>query len=143
MTQPNPHPNAHPGAGAYTNALSVAANLRARGDRASRKAAQVVREYTLLLETQVKGNASGRPGPRARTGDYRRTINSAFQTERGQYTGTVGSNAPQARRLEYGFVGQDRAGRTYNQPPFPHYGPALAQIGPRFRAALARIGTTP
>lgn len=135
----NSHPNAHPNAGPYTNAHEVAAALLATGDRAERKAEQVVRQFGLLLETRVKGNASGRPGPRAVTGDYRRSINTRFGRTGGQFTATVGTNAPQARRLEYGFVGADRLGRHYNQPPYPHFGPAVLAVEPAFRDAMARI----
>ncbi|MEV0446303.1 hypothetical protein AB0I46_46175, partial [Streptomyces spectabilis] len=53
----------------------------------------------------------------------------------------VGTNAPQGRRLEFGFVGVDSLGRHYNQPPFPHLGPAVATFGPllvqELRSAVA------
>lgn len=46
-------------------------------------------------------------------------------------TATAGSSAPQAARLEYGFMGVDSLGRHYAQPPFPHWRPALMIIGQR------------
>lgn len=47
-------------------------------------------------------------------------------------TAIVGTNAPQGRRLEFGFVGADALGRVYNQPPFPHVGPAVEEQAPLF-----------
>lgn len=54
----------------------------------------------------------------------------------GQVTAEVYSDAPQARRLEYGFVGIDSIGRYYRQPPFPHVEPAWRQTQPGFVQAL-------
>lgn len=76
-----------------------------------------------ILETQIKANASGRPGPRAVTGDYRRN----WQTRPGRnpLEVVVTNNSPQGRRLEYGFTDTDSRDRSYNQPPFPHVEPAI------------------
>ena len=41
-----------------------------------------------------------------------------------EFVGAVGSNVEYARRLELGFVGQDKLGRTVNQKPRPHIIPA-------------------
>ena len=43
----------------------------------------------------------------------------------GIFTGVVGTNVVYARRLELGFVGQDKLGRTINQKPRPHIIPAF------------------
>lgn len=121
----NRHPNAHASAGAYSNASQVAMHLTQHGQQARQKAVRLVRFHGLLLETRIKAAASGRPGPRVITGDYRRSWNTRVQQSSGGVTATVGSNAPQGPRLEYGFVGADRLGRVYDQPPFPHVaGPA-------------------
>lgn len=130
------HPNMHPSAGAYSNAAVVAAEIATLGRVAERRTVAIVRHHTALLETRVKAGASGRPGPRAKTGDYRRGINSRIRYAAGEAVGTVGTASPQARRLEYGFVGRDRLGRTYNQPPFPHFGPAHTTTAAEFLAAL-------
>ncbi|MFI1177014.1 hypothetical protein [Streptomyces melanogenes] len=53
-------------------------------------------------------------------------------------TGKVGTSAPQARRLEFGFVGVDSLGRRYAQRPYPHLGPAVEQAGPRLVQELGR-----
>ncbi|MEV6146432.1 HK97 gp10 family phage protein [Streptomyces sp. NPDC051992] len=82
-----------------------------------------------LGRARIRGNASGRPGPSVITGAYR---NSWQMTNRRLPHGalcTIGTNAPQGRRLEFGFVGPDSLGRVYNQPPFPHVGPAIDYIG--------------
>jgi len=136
----NSHPNAHPGSGVYTNAPIIAAELNKVGVRAGVRSVALVRHYSMLLETRVKANASGRPGPRAITGDYRRSWTTTINSVRGSTIGTVGTNKPQGRRLEYGFVGADRAGRVFNQPPFPHLGPAVDQIQPMFEDAMSELG---
>ncbi|WP_405999407.1 hypothetical protein [Streptomyces sp. NBC_00829] len=57
-------------------------------------------------------------------------------------SGVVFTDAPQQRRLEYGFVGVDRLGRQYRQPPFPHIEPAFRQTQSGFLDAL-RKGVLP
>lgn len=112
----------------YTNAFLLAADFSNASATIKAKANRVTRHHAMLLETRVKAHASGRPGPRVITGDYRRSWHT---TTLGPGTYMVGTNKPQARRLEYGFVGPDRLGRVYNQPPFPHLAPAVAlTMGP-------------
>lgn len=82
-----------------------------------------------LLRTRVMAKASGRPGPNAPTGDYRRSIALEIDKTPNTIQARVGTNKPQGRRLEFGFVGTDSLGRTYNQPPYPHFGPASDEIG--------------
>ncbi|MFD7769856.1 hypothetical protein [Streptomyces sp. NPDC059787] len=135
----NPHPNAHGRAGAYSNAAQVAAALDARAARVLPQALALVRHYTMLLETQVKANASGRPGPNVITGDYRRSWTHEVHVAAGVVSGTVGTNKPQGRRLEYGYVGPDVLGRIFDQPPYPHLGPAVNTIEPLFVQALGNI----
>ena len=60
-----------------------------------------------------------------------------MSTGGGGVTARVFSDAPQARRLEYGFVGVDSLGRHYRQPPFPHVEPAWRKTRPGFVQALA------
>lgn len=111
---------------AYTNAPQIAAELEATGIRATLRAYAVVTHHAMLLETRIKANASGRPGPNVITGDYRRSWTTEISHTLGGISATVGTNKPQARRLEYGFYGTDSLGRHYNQPPYPHMGPAAA-----------------
>jgi hypothetical protein len=70
MASPN---TPHPGAGAYSNAAEIAAQLQGRAAAVLPSAMSVVRHYAMLLETQIKANASGRPGPNAPTGAPGRT----------------------------------------------------------------------
>lgn len=79
-----------------------------------------------------------------KTGTYRRsfTMETAEKTAE-RCTVVVGTDAPQARRLEYGFVGPDKLGRVYNQAARPHIRPALdenrgAAVN-EFRAAIGDI----
>ncbi|WP_442815172.1 hypothetical protein [Streptomyces sp. NBC_01298] len=83
----------------------------------------------------IRQRASGRPGPRVITGRYRASWQSEVTAAGTVFVAQIGSNAPQARRLEYGFVGTDSLGRRYAQPPFPHVGPAVEASGP----VVARI----
>lgn len=105
-----------------------------------------------LLQTRVRANASGRSGvtytptdgggaageigPRVQTGDYRRSIGLQTGESGGDPFAEVGSSAPQARRLEYGAHGRDSLGRHMNNPPLPHFRPALDTIAPEYAAAL-------
>ena len=90
---------------------------------------RAVRHTGELGRARIRGNASGRPGPNVITGAYRNSWET--NTRRLPYGTmcTIGTNAPQGRRLEFGFVGPDSLGRVYNQPPFPHVGPAIGYIG--------------
>lgn len=81
----------------------------------------------LLVETRIKANASGRPGPRVVTGNYRRSWNTRQVGRGGQLSVVVGTNSVYGPRLEYGFTGTDSRGRRYNQPPFPHVAPAVKE----------------
>ena len=79
-----------------------------------------------------------------KTGTYRRSF-AMETTEKTaeRCTVVVGTDAPQARRLEYGFVGADKLGRVYNQAPRPHIRPALDEnrgaAVDEFRAAVGDI----
>ena len=118
----------------------LALRLNAASVTTGAKAHRLVRHFGTLLQTKVKANASGRPGPRAPTGDYRRSIALSLGVSRGGVEATVGTNRPQARRLEFGFKGTDAAGRSYNQPAYPHFGPAVDELRPDFEAAVERLG---
>lgn len=100
---------------------------------------EVVDHYGQLLATRVQAHASGRPGPNAPTGDYRRSIHAERVGSGANFAVAVGTNKPQGRRLEFGFVGRDSLGRLFNQPPYPHFGPAIDEIGPEFVVALHAV----
>jgi hypothetical protein len=91
MASPN---NPHPGAGAYSNAAEIAAQLQGRAAAVLPSAVSVVRHYAMLLETQIKANASGRPGPNAPTGDYRRSWTHEVHTGADAVLAIVGTSKP-------------------------------------------------
>lgn len=113
--------------------------LRSSGIGAVARARSVTRHYGLLLTTTVKRNASGRPGPEAPTGDYRRSWGLEMSGNGAVSIATVGTNRPQGPRLEFGFYGEDSLGRTVASPPYPHAGPAVDEVGPHFEAGLGAI----
>lgn len=64
------------------------------------------------------------PGPNVATGDLRRSISQTNEAAAGIAVSEVGTNAVQAARLEFGFIGADSLGRHYEQPAYPFIGPA-------------------
>jgi len=92
--------------------------------RAAHREMQRVNEevYAPAIVATIKANASGRPGPNVVTGHYRDSIQAVVVEDTSM---TFGTQEPQGYRLEYGFVGTDALDRTYNQPPFPHFRPAI------------------
>lgn len=136
----------------YTNADQVSASVRAQVFEVGGKVDKVVRHHGQLLRTRIMRNASTGfhapgephipgtgPGPNVATGDYLRTWTMEIQLGSFSTVARVGTNAVQARRLEFGFVGMDALGRVYSQPPFPHVGPAIDYVLPRFERALAAM----
>lgn len=115
-----------------TGDVKIAAGLRAGAKNVDTKTRNLVRHYGALLRTRVMAKASGRPGPRTVTGDYRRSWQNQFSGGGGTYKAETGTNAPQAKRLEFGFNGMDSLGRVYSQPPYAHARPAFDEIVPQF-----------
>lgn len=121
-----------------TDARREAAALRRAIGPLDEELASVTTRFGQLLRTRVRARASGRPGPRRQTGDYRRSISvTTDRSSNGTHSAVVGTNAPQARRLEHGFIGADSLGRHYSSPPLPHFGPALDETEPEYVAAMA------
>lgn len=120
-------------------AAQLTASLRRAASTAPRQVARVVQHHGMLLQTRVRANASGRPGPRAQTGDYRRSIALTTSTQGDAVSAEVGTNMPQAWRLEAGFTGADSLGRVYEDPPRPHFGPAFSKTSPEFVAGLRDV----
>lgn len=85
-----------------------------------------------LLRALIQANASGPPGPNIVTGRYHASWKVESKKAPGGGTVTVGTEEPYGRRLEFGFVGTDSLGRTYNQRPRPHAGPAVSAFAPKF-----------
>lgn len=137
MALANPHPNAHPDAAAFRDPIELAAALARMGPAVRARTRTITRHHAMLLRVRIQKHASGRPGPNVITGQYRASWDVRVRIEAGRVAAEVFTDAPQARRLEYGFVGVDAAGRHYRQPPFPHVEPAFRQTEPQFVQALA------
>lgn len=91
------------------------------------------------MRTLVRARASGRPGPRAQTGDYRRSVSQSNVLDGDVPVSLVFTNAPQGRRLEWGFNGVDAAGRRFRQPPYPHWRPAANEIQTLFEGECVKL----
>ncbi|GAA1111316.1 hypothetical protein [Streptomyces javensis] len=126
----------------FTDPDQLAAAMAQAAARVGPAIALAVRHEAVVLQTLIQAAASGRPGPNAITGRYRASWQAQVHPHRHGATATVGTFAPQARRLELGFYGADALGRVYAQPPLPHVAPALALLQPRFaeRIATAAMG---
>ena len=134
--------------GIVTDAAKTSAAFEFASVAIVNRVSATVTTYGYMLQRTVKAKASGRPGPRVQTGDYRRAIGLRFSgrasvaqgahgARSGVTTATVGTNEPQGRRLERGFMGMtDSLGRLYHQPPYPHFGPAFDEVSPKFNAAV-------
>jgi hypothetical protein len=95
------------------------------------------RHYGMLLKLRLIQHASGRPGPRTRTGEYIKHFWVDFVgTNQYQARIRAGNTEPYSDRLEWGFTGFDKLGRYYDQPPFPHFRPAIAEIMGEYEEAL-------
>jgi hypothetical protein len=123
----------------FSNARMVAVEFGAAIGKVDPTAKKVVRHHAQLLATRTKGKASGRPGPRTITGDYRRSIGYNVREHGPMLVGQVGTNNPQGRRLEMGFTGTDSMGRFYDQQAFPHFGPALDETQADFIKDLSDV----
>lgn len=110
----------------------LADRLEAAATRIGPAVAKTTTHEGTLLRALIQANASGRPGPNIITGKYHsswkvKTVKLAHGA-----SVTVGTNEPQGRRLEFGFVGADSLGRMYDQPPFAHVGPAVGDLSKKF-----------
>jgi lipoprotein-anchoring transpeptidase ErfK/SrfK len=122
----------------------LAPRLERSADRVGPETNRTVQQQARLLRALIMENASGRPGPNVISGDYRGSWKrEPFPVPDGGGA-EVGTNEPQGRRLEYGFMNMyDSLGRFYRQPPFPHVGPAVNELSgdyeQAFKDALDRI----
>jgi hypothetical protein len=112
-----------------TTGMSGVRNMfRRMTGRAPVGAATMSNQMAVLTQNLVREYASGRPGPQVITGEYRSSIAVTQLATPGIVAeAIVGTDAPQAMRLEFGFVGVDAIGRHYSQPPFPHWRPGLSE----------------
>lgn len=115
--------------------------LADRLDAAADNVGPAIRDHMRHVGTvgvaEIRRHASGRPGPNVITGQYRASWQDVHQPIPYGAQCTLGSNAPQARRLEWGFYDMtDSLGRHFFQPPFPHVQPALPVIGATLREQM-------
>ncbi|MFH9425968.1 HK97 gp10 family phage protein [Streptomyces sp. NPDC017529] len=115
----------------------LADRLEAAADRVGPEAERTVHRQGRLLRALIMENASGRPGPNVITGDYRGSWKpEPFPVPHGGGV-TIGTDKPQAKRLEFGFYDRtDSLGRHYFQPPFPHVEPAVNELSAQYKAAF-------
>jgi hypothetical protein len=99
-------------------------------------AEKAVRSAGLEYERDVKKLAP------VLTGQYRGSIHvepstGAYQDFNGSPFVTVGTDLPQAKRLEFGFFDMtDRIGRHYYQRPRPHFRPPLDLNLAKYKAIM-------
>ncbi|MFD7980184.1 hypothetical protein [Streptomyces sp. NPDC059071] len=123
----------------------MADRLERAADRLPNAIYKGVAHTGVLGQARIRGNASGRPGPNVITGAYRTSWRAHPRRIPYGAQCTLGTEAPMGRRLEFGFTGTDSLGRHYNQPPFPHVGPAIdfitATLHAQMRLAVAEALT--
>jgi hypothetical protein len=119
--------------------LSDVIRLMNRVAPASKSAMEIgMRRGTLLGQSIVRGNASGRPGPRNVTGDFRRSIVGDTEVAGDKVLSQIGTNAAQALRLELGFYGVDVLGRKFSQPPYPYMGRSVDAVIEAYRSEVTK-----
>ncbi|MFD4795884.1 HK97 gp10 family phage protein [Streptomyces anulatus] len=111
----------------------MADRLDAAADNLGNAVTRRVMHTAELGRGMIRANATGRPGPNVITGKYRSSWEVVGRAIPHGAQCTIGTNAPQGRRLEYGFWDMtDSIGRHFYQPPYPHVGPTV----PRMEAVL-------
>lgn len=107
----------------------MADRLDAAADNLGDTIARRVVHTAELGRGMIRANATGRPGPNVITGKYRSSWEVVGRAIPHGAQCTIGTNAPQGRRLEYGFWDMtDSIGRHFYQPPYPHVGPAVPRM---------------
>ncbi|MFM9373273.1 HK97 gp10 family phage protein [Streptomyces sp. Da 82-17] len=111
--------------------------LERAADRVGPEVNRTVQQQARLTRALIRERASGRPGPNIITGQYVASWRiEPFAVPDGGGA-VIGTNAPQARRLEYGFWNMtDSIGRHFFQPPYPHVGPAVDELSPEYERAF-------
>jgi hypothetical protein len=111
------------------NLEEFADRLDTAASRVGEVTEQRMRHVGTLGVARIRQNASGRPGPNVITGRYRASWRSETRGIPYGAECTIGTDAPQGRRLEFGFWDMtDSIGRHFFQPPFPHVQPGLGFI---------------
>jgi hypothetical protein len=120
-------------------------------DKVEAKATQIMERRVALASVVVQGevkrklNRSNRGGtepsapgqpPNKGSGDLQRSIFQEVTRVGKMVHGFVGSRLLKARRLELGYVGRDRLGRTVDQKPRPFLRSTLVEQRDRLRSIL-------
>lgn len=120
--------------GILTERLVKKAVARTAQDLRARIVKNASTGYHSRRKAPNRGHLPGTgPGPNVGTGNYRRSIQVTHDSTVIGPRSIIHTNAPQARRLEYGFRGTDALGRSYSQPPYPHWQHAMKIIQPSFQ----------
>lgn len=105
----------------------------------------IVAKAALVIERQVKINASGRPGPKVQTGRLRASINTNIVSKD---QAIVGTNVFYAPFVEFGHrqhPGQyvpplhKRLVASFS-PAYPYFGPAIEQTKDKVGDVIVRFG---
>lgn len=129
--------------------FGLSADLAAAGAKAGARAYAITRTYGMKAQTAIKRRMSqprsyprgpNTGGPRLITGDLVRSVAMQMSAPEGNPRSEIGTNKPQGRRLELGFVGVDSAGRHYNQPPYPAWEPGLNEVAGDYAVAIGWLG---
>jgi len=77
----------------------------------------------------LRGLDPSKPGepPKVLHSDLRRSIDHEVSSSENEVAGRYGTNDEKARRLELGFVGTDKRGRSINQAARPFLRPSLLE----------------
>jgi hypothetical protein len=122
------------------NLDELADRLDAAANRMGDVTRQRMRHVGTVGVARIRQNASGRPGPNVITGAYRASWRSETRGIPYGAECTIGTTAPQGRRLEFGFWDMtDSLGRHFFQPPYPHVQPALEAIGDTLREQMRGV----
>lgn len=115
----------------------LAGRLEQSADRVGTEVNRTVQQQARLARALIRERASGRPGPNIITGQYVASWRiEPFAVPDGGGA-TVGTDAPQGRRLEYGFYDMtDSLGRHFFQVPRPHVEPAVNELSPEYEQAF-------
>jgi hypothetical protein len=99
-----------------------------------------VHETGEIMAAFIQAHAEGRPGPNIVSGNLRGgvLVDHNIGDEDGWGALTVYDDVIYSRRIEYGFYGTDALGRTYNQPPYPFWGPGFNDAAAVFPDVLNR-----
>lgn len=112
-------------------AVAVAGDLAGIGVKVGAGAYVATRHFGALLQADIRGRARSL----FEVTDYDASIGLHFSG----LSAEVGTDDPAGFRHELGFIGVDSLGRSYEQGPRPHFGPALDRIGPAYTAAIAAL----